>query len=169
MRRGLPNTVDPVGGSEYIETLTDQHRIRRADEYIEKIDAMGGALQAIESGYMQTGNPQRRVRVSTGGGVRANGSSSGVNRFRSPEPDSVPTFRASIPDERARHKSPVCEELRADRSQSAVEDRLHRLRDTARGRDNLMPAILDAAEHYATVEEISDAMRSIFGTYTEGT
>ena len=59
--------------------------------------------------------------------------------------------------------------MRAGRGQTAVEDRLQRLRETARGHENLMPAILDAAEHYATVGEISDAMRSIFGEYREGT
>jgi methylmalonyl-CoA mutase N-terminal domain/subunit len=162
---GVTNTADPVGGSEYIEELTDSIEAG-AREYLGKIDAMGGALKAIESDYMQKEiqNAAFEFQREVESGERI---VVGVNRFRTQESESVPPFRVDPENERAQLER--LRELRAGRSQAAVEDRLTRLGEIARGRDNLMPAILDAAEHYATVEEISDTMRSIFGVYMEGT
>ena len=127
---------------------------------------MGGALRAVETGFIQAEIQNAAFEfqraVETGERIVV-----GVNRFRTQEPDSIPTFRLDA--KLAQAQIERLRELRATRSQSAVEDRLHRLREAARAHDNLMPPILDAAQHYATVGEISDAMRSIFGEYTEGT
>jgi methylmalonyl-CoA mutase N-terminal domain/subunit len=162
---GVTNTADPMGGSEHIEALTGEIE-SGARRYIEKIDAMGGALRAIETGYIQ-----REIQnaafdfqqdVESGKQIVV-----GVNRFKSDEgTDSIPTFRIDPQNEHTQIER--LRELRAGRSQSTVEDRLHKLQAAAAGHGNLMPAILDAAKHYATVGEISDAMRSIFGVYTEG-
>ncbi len=161
---GVTNTADPVGGSEYIEELTDRIEAG-AQEYIEKIDAMGGALRAIETGYIQAEIQHAAFEfqreVESGRRIIV-----GVNRFRSEDAGSIATFRIDPRNEQTQIAR--LRELRATRSRSAVEDRLNRLRETAHGPANLMPAILDAARYYATVEEISDAMRSIFGVYTEG-
>jgi len=149
--------------------LTDRIEAQ-VHEYLERIDRMGGAVAAIERGY-----PQREIqnaafeyqqRVETGQQVIV-----GVNRYRMQDGEqkgaSVPGFRLDPRIEQTQVER--LRELRAGRSATAVEDRLLRLRETARGSDNLMPAILAAAENYETVGEISAAMRSIFGEYTEGT
>ena len=120
---GVANTVDPVGGSEYIEALTDRIEAA-AQEYIAQIDALGGALPAIESGYLQT-EIQRSAfefqkEVESGARIIV-----GVNRFRSPQPASIPTFRLDPENEKAQLAR--LREMRATRSDSAVEDRLHRL------------------------------------------
>jgi methylmalonyl-CoA mutase N-terminal domain/subunit len=164
---GVTNTVDPVGGSEYIENLTDKIEAGARD-YIARIDVMGGAVAAIENGYM-TGEIQSSAyayqqSVESGQQVVV-----GVNRFRMEDRGGtpIPAFRLDPQIERTQIER--LREMRAGRDQTAVEDRLHRLKETAQSSGNLMPAILDAAEHYATVEEISDAMRSIFGAYMAGT
>ena len=166
---GVTNTADPVGGSEYIEGLTDRIEAG-AREYVAKIDAMGGAVAAIENGYIR-GEIQNAAfdyqrQVESGERIIV-----GVNRFemRATEQNqtSIPKFRLDPGVEETQIRR--LREVRSGRDKSAVEDRLQRLSETARGDSNLMPAILDAADHYATVGEISDAMRSIFGEYTEGT
>jgi len=164
---GVTNTADPVGGSEYIEVLTNRIEAGAA-EYLDRIDAMGGAVAAIENGYIrqeiQNSAFDYQREVESGERVVV-----GVNRFQMQDTrgkhTSIPVFHLDprikeIQIDRLRN-------LRATRDATAVEDRLRRLREVARGPANLMPAILDAAEHYATVGEISDAMRSIFGEYTE--
>ena len=163
---GVTNTADPVGGSEYVEALTDKIEAG-AQEYIARIDAMGGAVAAIESGYIraeiQNSAFDFQQQVESGERVIV-----GVNRFQMEQTRApIPTFRLDPRIEQSQIER--LKEMRAGRDQRAVEDRLGKLRETARGHSNLMPAILDAAEHYATVGEISDAMRSIFGEYREGT
>ena len=166
---GVTNTADPVGGSDFIEELTDRIEAE-AKQYIERIDAMGGAVSAIESGFIrgeiQNSAFEYQKRVESGEQIIV-----GVNRFQmrdgKQESGSIPTFRLDPSIEPAQVRR--LREVRAGRNDSAVKDRLQRLRETASGSANLMPAILDAAEHYATVGEISDTMRSIFGEYMDGT
>ncbi len=163
---GVTNTVDPVGGSEHIEDLTD--RIEAGvQEYLAAIDDMGGAVVAIEKGNIQTEiqNSAFDYQRSVESGEQI---IVGVNRFQM----AAEQKRTSIPFRLdPRTEQTQIERLRgvrAGRDQSAVEDRLRRLKEATRGPENLMPSILDAAEHYATVEEISDAMRSILGEYRAG-
>jgi methylmalonyl-CoA mutase N-terminal domain/subunit len=160
---GVTNTADPVGGSWYIEELTDRIEAEALD-YIGRIDSMGGTLAAIEAGYIQ-GEIQRSAyefqrEVESGERVIV-----GVNRFENDDPSSMPVFRVNPEAERGR----VAEvrALRANRSAAAWERSLAELEDAARGTENLMPCILAAAEADATVGEISDTLRRVFGEYRD--
>jgi methylmalonyl-CoA mutase N-terminal domain/subunit len=160
---GVPNTADPFGGSYYMEELTD--RIEQgAKQYLEKIDTMGGALRAIEAGYIQSEIQNSAYdfqrKVESGERIVV-----GVNRFRIEDQQSVPTFRLdpAIENEQVER----VREVRASRNQAAVAAALDRLQQAACGTDNLMPFIVAAAEQYATVGEISDRLRTVFGEYRE--
>jgi methylmalonyl-CoA mutase N-terminal domain/subunit len=160
---GVPETADPLGGSYHIEALTD--RIERdAMAYIERIDAMGGALRAIERGYVQKEIEQAAFEfqrsIETGERVIV-----GVNRFQM-DAAPIPTFRLDPALEAAQIAS--LRQVRATRSQTDVDARLRDVQQAARGTANLMPAILAAADAFATVGEISDAMKTVFGEYREG-
>ena len=160
---GVTNTVDPVGGSETIESLTDSIE-RGALEYLERIEAMGGTLRAIEAGYIQNEIQNAafvcQKAVESGEQVVV-----GVNRFRMDGESPIPTFRLDPALEQAQIDR--LREVRASRSPAEVAQRLDRLEQAARGGDNLLPLILDAAEAYATVGEISDRLRVVFGEYRE--
>jgi methylmalonyl-CoA mutase N-terminal domain/subunit len=127
---------------------------------------MGGAVAAIESGYIraeiQDSAFDYQRKIESGERIIV-----GVNRFQQQATEQIPSFRLDRQIEQTQIES--LRQVRAGRDQNALKDRLTRLCETARGPENLMPAILDAAEHYATVGEISDALRSIFGEYTDGT
>ena len=160
---GVPNVVDPVGGSHYIEELTDRIEAE-AKAYLEKIDALGGALQAIETGYVQ-GEIQNSAyefqrQVESGKRVVV-----GVNKFRMEDQPPVPTFRLdpAIESEQVER----VRQVRASRDNAAVASALERLDRAAGAGDNLMPFIVDAAAGYATVGEISDRLRTAFGEYRE--
>jgi methylmalonyl-CoA mutase N-terminal domain/subunit len=160
---GAIHTADPVGGSEYIESLTDSIE-RGALDYLERIEGMGGTLRAIESGYIrneiQNAAFDYQQAVESGEQVVV-----GVNRFRLEEHDPIPAFRLDPALEKAQVER--LRQVKASRGQAAVLERLDRLEQTARGDGNLLPFILDAAEAYATVGEISDRLRAVFGEYRE--
>jgi methylmalonyl-CoA mutase N-terminal domain/subunit len=160
---GVTNAVDPVGGSEAIEALTDSIE-RGALEYLERIAAMGGTLRAIESGYIQNEiqNAAFAWQQEVESGKRT---VVGVNRFRMEEQDPIPTFRLDPTLEQAQVAR--LREVRAARSPEQVAESLARLEAAARGGENLMPRIHDAASHYATVGEIADRLRAVFGEYRE--
>ncbi len=157
---GVTNTVDPVGGSYYIEELTDTIE-RGAREYIEKIDAMGGALRAIEGGWVQS-----EIQASAYDFQRAVESGRkivvGVNRFRMEE-QPIPAFRIDPSIEKTQIER--LREFRASRDAQQACRALESLEQAARGTQNLMPFILDAAERSATVGEISDRLRNVFGEF----
>jgi methylmalonyl-CoA mutase N-terminal domain/subunit len=160
---GVTATADPLGGSEYIEALTGSIE-RGAREYLDKIDALGGTLAAIERGYIQAEIQNAAYEfqraVESGETVVV-----GVNRFRMPEPQPIPTFR--LDPELEKRQVERLRELKASRSREQVEGALDDLETAARGNDNLMPRILHAAECWATVGEISDRLRAVFGEYRE--
>ncbi len=160
---GVTNTVDPAGGSEHIEALTDA--IERAVlEYLERIDEIGGELRAIENGYIQSeiqnSAYEYQREVESGRRVVV-----GVNRFQQQEEGAIPTFRLDPALERAQVER--LRQVRASRSGGVVEERLNALERAARGSDNLMPFILEAADAYVTVGEISEQLRGVFGEYRE--
>ncbi len=166
---GITNTADPVGGSYYIEALTDRIE-NEALYYIGRIDQMGGALQAIEAGFIQA-EIQRAAyeyqrEVESGQRIIV-----GVNRFagvnRSPMAgrEEPTVFRVDPSTERAQVES--VRALRAMRDAAGWRASLNALETAARGTENLMPPILAAAEAYATVGEISDTLRGVFGEYRE--
>ncbi len=160
---GIANTVDPVGGSYAIEALTDRIEAEAA-EYIRRIDAMGGMLRAIESGYVQREIQESSYRaqkaVESGESVIV-----GVNRFRSEEQQPVELF---VMDGAAgESQCASMRKLRSERDAAAVSRSLECLRQAAQGRGNLLPFILDAVESLATVGEVSDCLRKVFGEYKE--
>ena len=160
---GAAQTVDPVAGSYYVESLTDQIE-KHAEGYLDKIDALGGMLKAIERGYvqqeLQNASYEFQQRVE-----RLEQVVVGVNRFRLDEETPVPIQR--IDETLERKQVERLRALRAKRDPGIWRDALTCIEDTARTGENLMPAIVNAVEHYATVGEISDAMRKVFGEYKE--
>jgi methylmalonyl-CoA mutase, N-terminal domain len=159
---GVANVVDPVGGSSYIENLTDEIE-RGASDYIARIDAMGGTLAAIESGFVQ-GEIQNAAYAFQQAVERGDTIVVGVNKFRQAEENPPATFRMDPALERLQIER--LRELRASRG-SDVETRLSELEQAARSSDNLLPRILAACEALATVGEISDRLRRVFGEYKE--
>ena len=160
---GVANTVDPVAGSYLIEHLTGEIE-RGAREYLERIDAMGGTLHAIETGYIQreiqAAAYQYQKAVESGEQVVV-----GVNRFRTDTQKPIPVLRMSpqlesAQVERLRH-------LRATRDPAAAAAALEALERAAASSGNLMPFILAAVEARCTVGETSAAMRRVFGEYRE--
>ena len=160
---GSSQVADPVGGSDYIEGLTDQIE-REARDYIDRIDQMGGTLAAIESGFIQSEiqNAAYRVQQTVESGETT---VVGVNRFRQEERDSPASFRMDPALEQVQVER--LREMRASRSSRFLNERLEALEYAARGFDNLMPVILAACEAHATVGEISDRLRHVFGEYRE--
>ena len=160
---GVTNTVDPIAGSYAVEHLTDEIEAR-AREYIEKIDALGGVLRAIESGFIQ-GEIQKAAYEYQKGVERGEQVVVGVNRFVAENENPIPTLRMDPEIERAQVAR--LSALRARRDSARVQSALAELTRRASTTENLLPAILTAVEAYATVGEISDALRSVFGEYRE--
>ena len=160
---GIAKVADPVGGSEVIEELTRQIE-RGARAYIERIDAMGGTLAAIENGFIQ-GEIQNAAYQYQQAVERGEVVVVGVNRFRQEQEPPPHVFRTD-PEVESRQLERL-RDLRASRDASAVEQRLYELEQAARGSDNLMPRILAACEAHATVGEISTRLREVFGEYHE--
>ncbi|MCC6857478.1 MAG: methylmalonyl-CoA mutase [Bryobacterales bacterium] len=160
---GVVNTADPVGGSESIEQLTDRIE-EEARKYLDRIATFGGTLAAIERGYMQgeIQNAAYQYQKAVDSGEQA---VVGVNRFRTGEAQGIPTFRLDPAVEKAQVER--LRALRASRHEAEVRASLDRLAAAAQGSANLMPPILAAAEVYATVGEISDTLRGVFGEYRE--
>lgn len=160
---GVANTVDPLAGSYYVESLTDMIE-REAEAYIRRIDAMGGMTEAIESGYVQTEIQKASYRyskdVESGKRVVV-----GVNKFvmkEDPE-ENLLKVNPRVQEEQVA----LLNKVRSDRSASEVERCLSVLRSAAAGSENLMPPILDAVRAYASIGEICDTLRAVFGEYRE--
>ena len=160
---GAANTTDPVGGSYAIEALTGEIE-RHAQEYIEKIDALGGMLRAIEIGYVQ-GEIQKAAYEYQKAVERGERIVVGVNRFQSEDERPIPLLR--VDPEIERTQVARLEALRVRRDAARVAAALAEVQRRAGTRENLMPAILSAVESLATVGEIADTMRRVFGEYEE--
>ncbi len=164
---GVTNTIDPVAGSYAIEHLTNEIETG-AREYIEKIDAMGGMLKAIESGFVQ-GEIQKAAFEYQRAVERKDQIVVGVNDFIAPsdgkDKRAIPTLRIDAEIERSQVAR--LNALRAKRDSARAKAALAELQRRAATTDNLLPAILAAVEAYATVGEISDALRRVFGEYQE--
>jgi methylmalonyl-CoA mutase N-terminal domain/subunit len=160
---GVADTADPLAGSYAIEELTDQVE-ELARQYLEKIDAMGGMLRAIETGYVQ-----REIQESAYRYQRAIESQEeivvGVNRFQiDAEP---PVTLLKIDEQLERAQIERVRALRARRDADATEAALNRLEQAATTTENLLPKILECVESYATVGEISNRLRRVWGEYRE--
>jgi methylmalonyl-CoA mutase N-terminal domain/subunit len=174
---GVTNTPDPLGGSYFLEKLTLETE-RAANEYIRRIDAMGGMIPAIESGYPQSeiAAASYRYQCEVESGERT---IVGVNKFRS---EDQPIELLQIGESAGRHQKEKLARLRQRRDNGRVRKALDALQRAAEGTENgkpgntrpenirpenTMPYILDAVKAYATLGEICDAFRAVFGAYTE--
>ncbi len=160
---GVTNTVDPVAGSYAIESLTDSIE-SLATAYLSKIEKMGGMLRAIEVGFIQ-GEIQKSAYEFQRAIEKKEQIVVGVNDFIAEEPRTVPTLRIDAEIERTQIAR--LNALRAKRDSARAQSALAELQRRAATTENLLPAILAAAEAYATVGEISDALRRVFGEYQE--
>src|SRR5256886_2416097 len=160
---GVPQTVDPLAGSYFLETMTNEIE-RRATVYLEKIDVMGGILKAIERGYVQqeiqNAAYEYQQQVDQEQAIVV-----GVNRFVVEEEKPIPLQH--IDEALERKQVERLRALRARRDPQPWKDALTRLEEAARSGSNLMPNIVDAVDAYATVGEISDTLRKVFGEYKE--
>jgi methylmalonyl-CoA mutase N-terminal domain/subunit len=159
---GVTNTVDPLGGSYFVETLTNEVE-RGAWDYIEKIDALGGMVAAIERGYPQREIAEASYRYQVALDKKEK-IMVGVNDFVSQE---KPLDTLQIDETVAHRQAERLSKLRAERSGEAVARGLSALRKATKTKENLMPYIFEAVKSYATLGEICDAMRDTFGTYEE--
>lgn len=160
---GVADTADPLAGSYAIEGLTTEIE-QRVIDYLDKIDAIGGTLRAIESGYIQ-----REIQNSAYEYQQAVESDEaivvGVNRFQNEAERAVRTMSVEAAVEKAQVER--LQALRARRDALAVETLLGKLEEAARGTENVLPRILDCVEAFATVGEISNTLRSVWGEYRE--
>jgi methylmalonyl-CoA mutase N-terminal domain/subunit len=161
---GIPNVVDPLGGSYYVEALTDQLE-QEAESLFAEIDSIGGVVRGLETGWLQRKiaesaarqqweiEQHRRVIV-------------GVNEFVTDEPElTIPILKVGQDAERTQRERLA--QLRAERNGAACSEALDRLRQAARGTENVFPHILECARRYCTLYEIRAAMEDVFGAYRE--
>ncbi len=160
---GAPNAVDPLAGSFTVEKKTNELE-SAAENLIEKIDALGGMLRAIEAGFVQREiqqaayEAQRKIESGEQTVV-------GVNRYQENSPASVPTLKIDPAIEQQQVER--LRALRKRRDPARVKPALDRVESAARSDQNLMPVIMGAVKSFATVGEISDALRNVFGEYDE--
>ncbi len=160
---GVADTVDPLGGSWYIERLSNQIE-SKVTAYLDDIDRMGGALKAIERGYIQQeiANSAYDYQVAVDSGEQV---VVGVNRFVTDEDYTPKTLEIGVEVERKQIER--LRRLRSERDNGKVGQTLDRVRTVARSSENIMPVMIDAVKSYATVGEISDVLRQVFGEYRE--
>ena len=160
---GVANTIDPLAGSYFVEWLTDKIE-EEAWKYIKTIDEMGGMIEAIKAGYPQReiANSAYRYQQQVDKGEKI---IVGVNKYISgPEPE-IPILRIDPKVEREQIEN--LNRVRGERDNTAVKKALEKLKEKALSSDNLMPYILDAVKTYASIGEICDALREVFGEYQE--
>jgi methylmalonyl-CoA mutase, N-terminal domain len=160
---GVTETPDPLGGSYYVESLTDGLEAAAAS-YLDEIDALGGTLAAIEAGFQQRQIQEAAYRVQQEV-ERGDRIVVGVNRYRDERTVTPPLQR--IDPEGERRQVEAVRAVRARRDAGAWERSLARLEAAARGDENLLPALIDAVRAYATVGEISDRLRLAWGEHRE--
>jgi len=161
---GVANTIDPLGGSYFVESLTRKMEDGALD-YFEKIDAMGGMVEAVEKGF-----PQREIQDSAyqyqKAVERGDQTIVGVNKYRMEEESG--TIKTLVIDEGVRdHQNERLNRTRAQRDQGAVSNALEKVRQAAHTGENTMPATIEAVRAYATLGEICDALRDVYGLYEE--
>ena len=160
---GVANTVDPLGGSYFVEALTDKME-QGALEYFRKIDSMGGMVAAIEKGF-----PQREIQDSAyhyqKAVERGDQVIVGVNKYEMDENSSIPIL--AINESVRAHQIERLDEARAKRDGGAVQNALEKLKRAAQNMENTMPATIEAVRVYATLGEICSALRDVYGVYEE--
>ncbi|MCC6685162.1 MAG: methylmalonyl-CoA mutase [Bacteroidia bacterium] len=160
---GAVDTVDAMGGSYFVETLTSQLEAE-AWKYIERIEALGGSVAAIEEGYIQREIADSAYRYQTA--IENNTKIIvGVNKYQSQEAKHTKVFK--VDDSIRQLQVAKLQQLRGERNNEEVTKLLLRLESDARDNVNLMPGIINAVEHYATLGEIADVFRKVFGEYQQ--
>jgi methylmalonyl-CoA mutase N-terminal domain/subunit len=160
---GIANTVDPLAGSYFVETMTDMIE-KEAKEYIDKIDSLGGMIAAIENGYVQREiqNSAYRFEKEVESGERV---VVGINKFKSDEKEDTQLLKIDLKVQEEQIK--FLNKIRRQRDNNKVEKALNDLSKAAQGKENLMPYILNSVKAYASVGEICNTMRKVFGEYKE--
>lgn len=160
---GVTETPDPLAGSYYVETLTNRLE-SAANDYLTEIEALGGTLAAIEAGYQQRQIQEAAYQVQR---AVENGSKVvvGVNKYRDEE-TATPSLQKIDPEGERRQCERV-QRVRSERDPAAWESAMNRLEDCARGQENLLPPIIEAVKAYATVGEVCDRLRSVWGEHRE--
>ncbi len=160
---GVTNTVDPLGGSYFVEALTDRME-RGVDDYFERIEALGGVIPAIESGFFQReiADSAYRYQRETDAHERT---IVGVNDYLVDEPPQIPIHKIT-PEGEQRHLERLAR-IRRERDNVAVGERLDALRAAARTDENLMPYLMEAVRAYATLGEICNLLRTVWGEHKE--
>ncbi|MCK4894592.1 MAG: methylmalonyl-CoA mutase, partial [Calditrichia bacterium] len=160
---GCPDTVDPLGGSYFIENLTDQIE-QKASEYISRIDQLGGAVQAVKNKFFQNEIARSayefQQRVENKDEIII-----GVNKHELEE--EMPQKILRVDEKSVTKQVQRLAQLKTQRDNNAVRTSLQKLKNSAEGPDNLIPLIINCIESYATVGEISNTLRSVFGEYSE--
>jgi len=160
---GVTNTIDPLAGSYYVEALTDQIE-KDAEEYINKIDAMGGVINAIEAGYIQTEIQKSAYKFNQE--LESNERIVvGLNKFK--EKEEQPGDLLTIDEKVQSDQVEFLNKIRSQRNNEEVKQKLSALKNAAESDNNLMPFILDAVKSYASIGEICNTMREVFGEYKE--
>ena len=158
---GVADTIDPLAGSYFVESLTDEIE-KRAEDYIQKIDAMGGSLRAIEQGYIQQEIQESAYKYQQAVEQQRQ-TVVGVNKFTVEEELKPDLLR--VDESIQQTQSNKLAALRARRDNAAVESALNALAIAAQSTENLMPRILTAVEAYATTGEINNTLRRVWGEY----
>jgi methylmalonyl-CoA mutase N-terminal domain/subunit len=160
---GVTNTVDPLGGSYYIEWLTDTME-EETYKYFDKVERLGGVIPAIEKSFFQREIAESAYRYQKEIDEKKR-IIVGVNRYKLNEEQSIPILQMDEKGEERQIRR--LQKLRKDRDQAAVQRHLEELRTAAKGEENLMPYILDCVHSHATLGETCDVLREVFGEYTE--
>lgn len=160
---GVADVIDPLGGSPYIETLTDELE-KRANDYIERIESLGGVIACIESGFIQ-GEIQNSAYQYQKDVDAKREIIVGVNDFIQPEPQKIETLK--VTEEIARDQISRLKTFKAKRDANVIRAHLEKIRSAATTAANLIPLFIDAVEDGVTLGEISDELRKVFGTYRE--
>jgi methylmalonyl-CoA mutase N-terminal domain/subunit len=160
---GVADTIDPLGGSYYLETLTSQLE-REAEKYLDEIEREGGAIRAIEKGYFQRKIEESSYRIQRE--VENNDKIIvGLNKYREDESADIPVFRP--PEETARKQKARLNKLKSARDSSRVEEILRKVGKVAENGENVVPVLIEAVKSYATLGEICSVFRRVFGEYRE--
>jgi methylmalonyl-CoA mutase N-terminal domain/subunit len=160
---GIANVADPLGGSYYLEALTDRME-REAEQVFEEIAELGGVVRGIESGWFQRGIHRSAMRFQHEVEQRRRWIV-GVNAFDEPHPDEIDILKVS--DEPEQQQRQRLAGLRARRDQAQVDDALAALREAAEQDANVIPPMLDCARAYCTLFEIRHALEGVYGAYRE--
>ena len=160
---GVTNTIDPLAGSYYVEAMTDRIE-KEAKDYINKIDSLGGMIEAINSGYVQSEIQKAAYKYEkefeSGERVVV-----GVNKYQSTQEENPDLLKIDMKVQKEQIK--LLSKVKAERNNEDVKSKIQELKNAAEGNSNLIPYIIEAVKTYATIGEISNTLREVFGEYKE--